>query len=396
MANKNYVKLVMVTSENNNKYYEMTYTGGSTFTVKYGRVESTAVTKTYPYSKWSSIYNEKVGKGYRDMTDMVAVKVTKDKTEPQTLAKIGIPKVDTFITKMKGYTDDLVSSTYSVKCTSVSQAQVDEAQSLINNLSAFSKEKKPDTKKVNDTLISLYTTIPRYMGKVQDHIMPSIKLDNILQSEQDKLDAMASQVSIYNETKGSRKVDTSKTILDVMGITMQEAKDTSHMDYLMKQLKGFKIEAILEVSKPKEDKDFEEWRKTRKDQSTKILIHGTKCISVIPILEIGLKIRPTGNFQSSGKAYGYGNYFSEVVQKSMGYTDYGKDRILFVYEVHTGNPYVYGGWYKGNDFPLTLAELTKRGFDSTYVKAGGGLLNSEIIAYSEKQNRIKNIIWIRN
>lgn len=59
-----YVKLIMVDENNRNKYYEMNWDGGSNFTVKYGRVESTTQTATYPYSKWSSKYNEKIRKGY--------------------------------------------------------------------------------------------------------------------------------------------------------------------------------------------------------------------------------------------------------------------------------------------------------------------------------------------
>ena len=58
-------------------------------------------------------------------------------------------------------------------------------------------------------------------------------------------------------------------------------------------------------------------------------------------------------------------------------------------------PFIYDGWYKGNSFTLCYGELQKRGFDSTYVKAGNGLLNSEIIAYNEEQYRIKYIIWLK-
>ena len=142
-------------------------------------------------------------------------------------------------------------------------------------------------------------------------------------------------------------------------------------------------------------KTFEDWMKDQKDKKTRILIHGTRCSSVIPILDIGLKIRPKGNFQFSGKAYGDGNYFSETVDKSLGYTGWEKDKILLVYEVHTGNPYEYDGWYRGNPFTLSYSELKKRGYDSTFVKAGNGLLNSEIIAYKEQQNRIKYILWLQ-
>ena len=53
----------MVTADNNNKYYEMTWEGGTTFTVKYGRVELTETTMSYPISQWDKKYREKVNKG---------------------------------------------------------------------------------------------------------------------------------------------------------------------------------------------------------------------------------------------------------------------------------------------------------------------------------------------
>ena len=166
--------------------------------------------------------------------------------------------------------------------------------------------------------------------------------------------------------------------------------------YLLDQISAArrKVVGILSVEKEAEEVTFDKWMKDQSNKQTRILIHGTRCTSVLPIIEQGLKIRPVGNFQFSGKAYGDGNYFSEVVNKSLNYTGWDNDKVLLVYEVHTGNPFVYDGWYRGNSFPLTYPELQKRGFDSTYVKAGNGLLNSEIIAYKEQQCRLKHIIWL--
>lgn len=395
-----FVKLIMVTGENNNKYYEMSWDGKtSNFSVKYGRVESTATTGSYPIGEWDSIYKSKVKKGYKDVTDYVTTDVTDAAaSQPDKLGKISDNKVEEFMTLMKKYTDGLVSRTYSVKAVSVTQAQVDAAQAILLQLNGNGKKLKTVTD-INDKLLELYTTIPRKMGNVKDYILPSIKLENILQQEQDNLDAMASQVAMLKpktkkDTKAKKAV---KTLLDVLGITMVTSKNNPDIDYLIKQVGGRnKIEAIFEVNKPAENAVFDNYVNRAKDKRTRILIHGTKCTSVIPILEIGLKIRPAGNFQFSGKVYGDGNYFSEVVAKSMGYTGYDKDHVLLVYEVHTGNPFIYDGWYKGNSFTLNYKELSSRGYDSTYVKAGGGLLNSEIIAYNENQNRIKYIIWLKD
>jgi poly [ADP-ribose] polymerase len=390
-----YVKLVMVTADNNNKYYEMTHNGGSTFSVKYGRVESTAVDGSYPIGDWDKKYNEKVKKGYVDVTHTVSVKVDTTPTKGAQYAKIAEARVEEFVTKMKAYTDKLVSSTYSVQAKDVTQAQVDEAQGYIDDLVKLSKARKISDTDINATLLKLYTIIPRRMSNVRDYLMPSISLKDILEDEQDNLDAMASQVALATPKKTTSKTSKAvKTLLETIGVTMKEIKAPKEIDYLVKQVTRNKIVAIFEVNKPEEDATFAKWMAKQKDKTTKILIHGTKCTSVVPILEQGLKIRPAGNFQFSGKAYGDGNYYSEVVQKSMGYTGYDKDHVLLVYEVHTGNPFVYNGWYTGNSFSLTYKELQKRGFDSTHVNAGNGLLNSEIIAYNEEQNRIKYIIWL--
>ena len=392
---KQYCKLIMVTPDNNNKYYEMTWDGGANFNVKYGRVESTAQTATYPYSKWGSKYREKVNKGYKDVTDMVTVEVKEVKKEKESLIAIGERMVNDFMNLMKKYTDGLVSKTYSVKAEAVSQKQVDAAQKLIDELNGMDAKL---VKQVNQKLVDLYTIIPRYMGQVQSYLLPNIKLDKHMAQEQDNLDAMAAQVSLVTpqDTKTAKaEKKKAQTILDKLGITMTECdKVPKDVEYLVKQSHGRKVKAIFEVNKSAEDKVFDTWLDKQKNKSTRILIHGTRCTSVIPILEIGLKIRPAGNFQFSGKAYGDGNYFSEHMQKSLGYTGYDPDKVILVYEVRTGNPFTYDGWYRGNSFPLNYNELQKRGFDSTFVKAGHGLMNSEIIAYKEQQNRIKYIIWL--
>jgi len=386
----------MVTPDNNNKFYIMEWDGGTNFNVEYGRVESTSTKVSYPYSKWTSKYNEKIRKGYKDVTDMITVAVEEVKKGTDKFVDIADKLVNEFMTKMKAYTDGLVSKTYSVKAEAVSQKQVDEAQRLLDTLKKF----KPSdgVNKVNEVLVELYTVIPRRMQNVKHHLLPNVKLEDILEDEQDNLDAMAAQVSMVkvDEKKAKAEKKQAQTLLDKLGLTMKEFKGTpKEVEYLTKQAHGHKIKAIFEVNKPEEDKVFEGWLAKQKNKKTSILIHGTRCSSVVPILEIGLKIRPVGNFQFSGKAYGDGNYFSEHMAKSLNYTGYDSDKVILVYEVHTGNPFVYDGWFRGNSFGLNYKELSSRGYDSTYVKPGHGLQNSEIIAYKEEQNRIKYIIWLQ-
>ena len=408
-TDKKYVKLIMITGEqNNNKFYEMIYEGGSTFTVKYGRVEKTSTTITKSIGEWTSVYREKVNKGYDDISEMVAVETTEVQQTTTTdgqYKEIAIASVKKFIDLMRSYTNDLVKKTYSVKADKVSPKQVEEAQKILDDLNQLDST---DSKSINDKLLELYKIIPRCMSNVRSHLVPALDLSKALDQEQDNLDAMALQVKMMQKAekaekkKGSKKTKADdepvlQTYTEAMGISMDDAdlNGKKNFQYIIDQLKGRTIEGIFSVDKPEENIKFEDWLKDQSDKSTRYLIHGTRCTSVIPILREGLKIRPVGNFQFSGKAYGDGNYFSEVTNKSLNYTGYDKDQILLVYEVHTGNPFTYNGWYRGNSFSLNYAELKKRGYDSTYVSAGNGLLNSEIIAYKEQQCRIKYIIWLK-
>lgn len=393
MAQSKFAKLVSVTEINNNKFYLMNWDGISPyFEVEYGRIESTSQKVTYPISKWNAKYQEKLRKNYKDVTHTVQVVVPIVDNKPDILGKIEEEKVDKFLNLMKKYTDGLVAKTYTVKAQNVTQQQVDNAQGFLDKLLKIPKK---DVTTINSILLELYMEIPRYMGDVRSYLLPNINLDKVLQQEQDNLDAMASQVKMLVPTKKT-KVKKDKSLLDVLGIKMKEIKAHKDLDYLIKQLTGRKIDGLFEIQKQEHDEIFDNWMAKQSNKQTRILIHGTRCTSVIPIIEQGLKIRPAGNYQFSGKVYGDGNYFSETCVKSLGYTGGDNDKILLVYEVHVGNPFIYEGWYKGNSFTLDYKNLQSRGFDSTFVKAGGGLLNTEIIAYKEEQSRIKYIIHLKN
>lgn len=396
-----YCKLLMVTSENNNKFYIMEEKNG-TLHIEYGRVDSTSVKLTKSMSEWSKLYREKTKKGYKDVTHLVTEQVVDDIQEvDDVLARLDEAKVNAFLDLMQKYTDGLVKTTYSVTYKSVTVEQVKKAQTILDE---FDKLDKKNEKVVNEKLLELYTVIPRKMERVQNYLLPVLNLDKTLEKEQDNIDAMSAKVQMYEQEKANNKdnkdkpVKIKQTVLDVLGLkSMTEIKKNKELDYLINQVGGrTKVEGIFELEKPAESKSFDNWMSKQKNVQTRTLIHGTRCSSVLSILKQGLKIRPSGNFQFSGKVYGNGNYFSEVVQKSLGYTGYDNDKILLVYEVHTGNPFTYDGWYRGNSFTLDYKNLQQRGFDSTYVKAGNGLLNSEIIAYNEEQCRIKYIIWLKN
>ena len=72
--------LIMVTAENNNKYYNC-FPEGDNFRVEYGRVNSTKTITNYPMSKWESQISSKIKKGYKDVTDLKTALVEEIKTD---------------------------------------------------------------------------------------------------------------------------------------------------------------------------------------------------------------------------------------------------------------------------------------------------------------------------
>ena len=386
--NKQYVKLVMTTKDNNNKFYEMTYNGGSNFSVVYGRIESTQTHVSYPISMWNTKYNEKVKKGYKDVTHLTAVEVVEQKTEVVEYVDITDKDVADFITVMKRYTDGLVSKVYSVKSTSVSKVQVDEAQKILDDLAEMAKAKKQNVSVINTRLVELYMVIPRYIKDVRKEILPHINLTKVLSQEQDNLDAMASQVNMNkkSEPKSDSKTPKKVSILDQLGVNMRKISSSPDVDKYVKQITGLRVKSIFEVDKKAENDICDTWLKKQSNKTTATVIHGTRCTSVIPILEQGLKIRPAGNFQFSGKVYGVGNYFSEDWNTSRYYTGSDNDKVLLVYEVHVGKP----SYRSANNYN----EIQRMGYDSFAMKGSGGLHTMRVM-YREEQSRIKYIIWLK-
>ena len=74
-------KLICVTPNNNNKFYNMTDLGNGQFKVEYGRVGTTATTLTYPISDWNKKYNEKIKKGYVDITESLSKEIRKSELD---------------------------------------------------------------------------------------------------------------------------------------------------------------------------------------------------------------------------------------------------------------------------------------------------------------------------
>lgn len=393
--------LIMVTAENNNKYYNC-FPEGDNFRVEYGRVNSTKTTTSYPMSKWESQISSKIKKGYKDVTDLKTALVEEIKTDGTKYKDIENESVRRIIEKLRSLARDTVKKNYSVSSASVTEEMVYEAQLVINNLISIKS-----VNKFNDELLKLFEIIPRKMDNVRSYLIKSIdEIDKVISREQDLLDIMRGQIvtkSTATENK-SKEIDNSGiTILDEMGITMRECtpEEINEIKDCMKE-SSYHFSRAWRVDNISTRKKYEEFIKAYNIKNTKLLFHGSRTENWFSILKTGLKIRPT-NAITTGAMFGFGSYFAPKCQKSIGYTSLGgsywaggKDNVAYMalFDTAYGKPYnVYN--FDSKYYSMSFDKLPV-GCNCLHAHAGNGMLrNDEIVYYKTEQMTIKYLIEIK-
>lgn len=399
----------MVTAENNNKFYHMT-PQGSTFLAEWGRVGVTSSKKSYPIGKWNSTYNEKLKKGYKDVTEFAKV------TEKKSSGYVDIPNanVNALFNKLLGFAKTSVKDNYTISSDAVTQAQVTEAQGLVDELTKLAVI-GTDYQWVNRLLIDLYMVIPRRMTHVQDHLLKvPIKTDNDLQyfrniidSEQKTLDVMAGQVKMH-ATVDPKDDDTTvpdKTILDALGITVEpgDANDEAIVKKLMAN-DAREFRKVFRVIHAESRTRFDKHLDASANKKTDLFWHGSRNENWISILQTGLKIRPS-NAVLTGAMFGHGIYFADKYRKSANYTSLrgsywahgaSNSAFLALMDVHLGKQFeILRHSYECYNYNKQVMQ-SKGGYDSVFAKGGADLINNEYIVYDDAQSTIKYLIEVGN
>ena len=402
-------KLIMVTENNNNKYYDMKEQGDGTFIAEYGRVQGGKQTKTYPMSKWDSTLRSKVKKGYKDVTELFA----EAKVEEKDLFQISNAEVKRIIKLLDSYSKKSVQQNYSVSSHAVTKAMVDEAQGLIDQL--LTKAKKGTTKEeFNKALLEVFHVIPRKMGKVNDYLIDfDIKTDKDVEEankfvakEQDVLDPLRTQVDMNATVKQDEEDEVEQIdILKVMGIEMEPVTDSKEIDKIKKLMgpDANLFRSAFKVKNHKTEKEFDKWVANAKNKKTELFWHGSRNENWTSILTSGLVLRPT-NAVISGKMFGYGTYFADKFRKSLGYTSLrgsywaggsSNKAFLSLYKVHVGEQ-LHIKHHQSWCYDLTEQNLKKRGskYDSLWAEGGADLRNDEFIVYNQSQTTVEYIVEV--
>ena len=310
--------LVMVTAgANNNKYYDMTPHGDS-WTATYGRIGSSSQTRTYPISQWNSKYNEKVRKGYVDQTDLVQDLISTEKPTQSEYKDIENGVIADIVDRLQNMARKVISENYTVSSNKVTQAMVDEAQSIITGLLDITQ-----VDEFNNTLLKLFTTIPRKMSSVGNYIAKdSNEFNKIISREQDLLDVMKGQVvqkQTIDEVKNDNPVN-DKTILEHLGLVFEEcsADDIAKIKVALGSCSD-KFHKAWKVTNLRTQERFDKFVKDNDIKDVRLLFHGSRNENWWSIIQSGLVLRPT-NAVITGKMFGYGIYYAPKARKSLGYT----------------------------------------------------------------------------
>lgn len=398
--------LIMVTGANNNKYYNC-FPEGDQFRVEYGRVDATKTTTYYPISKWESQIKSKLKKGYQDVTDLKKDLVEEiSSANPESPYKeIENAAIRAIVDKLQSLARDTIRKNYTVKASAVTQDMVDAAQKVIDELA----NNNSTLNEFNDTLLKLFTIIPRKMGNVRDYLA-NITEDfaKIISTEQDLLDVMRGQIYVKPDViESTNEPKKGQTILEELGLEFEEVTndDIALIKALMNESAG-KFRKAWRVKNIKTQKRFDKFVEDNNIKDTRLLFHGSRSENFWSIIKTGMVLRPT-NAVITGKMFGYGCYYAPKCAKSVGYTSlsgsywaHGGNNTAYMalFDVAYGTPYdVYNFDSKYYNLDYDKLQQFKKGANCLHAHADRGMLrNDEIVVYKEDQMTIKYLIEIGN
>lgn len=398
-----YAYLLMVTENNNNKFYEMTEMGDRLI-INYGRVGSTKSTRNVPIRQWDSIYNSKIKKGYRDVTDLVAVRTDENGFVERKRKFSEDPEVSELFETLQLYARDKIVANYRVSSSKVTVNMVETAQSLIDKLTSQYKEGE-GIDELNKTLLEIFMTIPRKMADVQSCLFRrTFSADDIeakIESEQKLLDTLSGQVSIENT--GEETEDT-VPLIEKMHLNARLVTDEVTIESV-KQMMGNskdKVGKIYELSNTVTEENYNKLFNETEGSKELLLFHGSRNENWFNILQTGLLIKPAGVVHT-GSMFGAGIYFANKAQKSLGYTSISgsywakgtsEKTFLSIFRVNVGRQMDVSSYDSGC---CHFNEKKIAPYNSVFAHANESFLrNDELIIYNPNRCTIKYLIEINS
>jgi len=407
-----YAKLIHVSVDNgktgnSNKVYIMEELTDGRIRCDYGRVGKELTIEYKDKSKWDTVYKQKLSKAknYTDVTELMVEPV---------VSKTGAKTVDITDKEVKKLIDDLmafanksIQQNYKVTQEAVSEQQVNAAQEVIDSINKILNI-GVDTKTLNDLLMKLYTTIPRKMKDVRDHLFSDVtnkaslkEAKDLINNEQDTLDTMAGQVKLLKQKANLGNTKGDITILEQMGVSIELETDPKQLELIHKLLGPNKsqVKRIFKVNNPKTAATFDKRYSSATIKKKRLYWHDSRNENWFNLLQTGLLIRPAGAVHT-GSMFGDGIYFADKAQKALGYsslknsywTKGNSDKgYLALFDVHVGNQKEILH-HNSSCYSLCEKILQKDKYDSVFAKGGADLRNNEYVIYNIQQCTISHLM----
>ena len=394
---------------NHNKFYEMVG-NGNVFTVRYGRVGANPATFAYPMSQWDKKYEEKIQKGYSDVTEYHRLDSPIDSESPY--AEIPDAAVSKMVQWLMECANAQIQKHYIIGKSQLSPASVTQVQAIIDTMVTEYQQHEDsavedDAQMVsaaNAHLMDVFQIIPRRMENVSDYLVSSKdEIPGTIAREQDYLDLVRTKIQPapkHAETvtgTGAAK----STILEANGLKMWlcDPKETAAVAAHCGEMAA-NVDKVFHIRNEESRRRFEKYCDEigASSRDIKYLYHGTRNCCGWGVFRESLRLHPAQHVTRAGAMFGHGIYFADKARKSCGYTDLkgscwahgnGDTGILFVFKVAMKNIKHLDAWdSEVSNWDLKKAQ--RAGYDSVFAhasdhpsRAGGRLYNNEMIVYSE-------------
>jgi len=404
--------------DNHNKFWYVRMYDDSTVTTEWGRVGDKSQSKTQNFGSLDEASDfvekkckEKTKKGYTPLkvlsgTNPVIESVSKESLEDIALKQIesNSPETAKLIKLLsKRNIHNIISATtieydeskgtFSSPCGIVTQEGIDEARSILDEMSPLITNKLHNTSQFVSLMERYLRQIPHKVGRklVPIEIIPDA---DALEKEYQIIDALTAslQSAITAPVSGVKEV---AKVFSVKVDVVTDIKVIKHIEKFFNETKNsrhtsssLKVKKIYAIEIDKMKNDFDS--KGKPIGNVMELWHGTRVENVLSILKSGLVIPKSGAKHVTGRLYGDGLYFSDQSTKSLnyaqGYWGHGgmeSNCFMFLCDVAMGRYCVPK--YSQKDIP--------KGYDSFFAQANAsGVMNNEMIIPNIYQCNLKYLV----
>lgn len=382
--------------KNSNKSYRMVNNGDGTFSAYYGRINDPnsrfgqhlySKPHIYPDYMFEIKYEEKILKGYKDVTEFLC------SGEAPTNEKISLGIKDKvvcgLVQKLIDCSRKAIEMNYETPSFMISEKAIKKARSEIKKMSSI----KSRTTAFNKHLVELFHIIPRKIDNVSEMLaMSKNDFAEIVQRETDLLDVLEHKISF--DKKSSSDGTLAQMDIEIYQATPDQKKQVmSKIDFSKQKY----VKNIYRVINHKTQKNFDKFLKERKIRNVKQLWHGSRNENWLSIIDEGLILNPDAVI--TGKMFGQGLYFAPSISKSWGYTSMhnsvwanGTSETCYIglYATAYGNPLEVSSY--SSDYACYSESSLNGKYDCLHAKKGEMLRADEIVFYNESATTINYLV----